>query len=48
MSFAGVGVNMFHKSQKKTASQVTNAVPKAGIMPPNYDDNYLAATRSSV
>jgi hypothetical protein len=40
---------MHDKRQKKTPSQVGAATRlKHGVKQPNYDDNFLAATRSSV
>ena len=50
-TFAGVFLNMHDKRKRKTPSQVGAAMPRVGrpaVRPPNYDDNYMAATRSSV
>jgi len=50
-SFTGVFLNMNDKRKRKTPSQVGGqgvARLKHGVKQPNYDDNFLAATRSSV
>jgi len=48
-SFTGVFLNMNDKRRKKTPSQVgAETRLKHGVKQPNYDDNFLAATRSSV
>ena len=48
VTFLGIFVNINDKRKPKTPSQLLGPVPKRGVKRPNYDDNYMAATRSSI